>query len=157
MLVLTWIVANPLIIWMAAAGLGTLIGHKTAIDTFDQLGYLPRARSHVPRRRSSRRWRRCGQSHHRADVACHRWTRGKSRGQSWCVNHHLSCHCVSRRVAVLIVTHQLPAWLNPHIDLILSLALVTDRRRMNSSPTKMVKTERTISQYGESSPSNGPM
>ena len=44
MVVLTWIVAIPLIIWMAAAGLGTLIGHKTAVDTFDRLGYSPRAR-----------------------------------------------------------------------------------------------------------------
>ena len=44
MAVLTWIVAIPLIIWMAAAGLGTLMGHQMAIDTFDRLGYSPRAR-----------------------------------------------------------------------------------------------------------------
>jgi hypothetical protein len=42
---LTWIFAAPLIVWMAAAGLGTLMGHKMATDTFDRLGYSPRART----------------------------------------------------------------------------------------------------------------
>ncbi len=44
MTVLIWISAIPLIIWMAVAGLGTLMGHKMAIDTFDRLGYSLRAR-----------------------------------------------------------------------------------------------------------------
>ncbi len=44
MALLIWLFASPLILWMAAAGLGTLMGHKMAIDTFDRLGYSPRAR-----------------------------------------------------------------------------------------------------------------
>jgi hypothetical protein len=45
MTVLTWIFAVPLIAWMAAAGVGALTGHKMATDTFDRLGYSPRARA----------------------------------------------------------------------------------------------------------------
>ena len=44
MTVLTWIFAIPLIIWMAVAGFGTLMGHKMATEAFDRLGYSPRAR-----------------------------------------------------------------------------------------------------------------
>lgn len=44
MTALLWIFATPLVVWMAGAGLAGLAGHRSAVETFDRLGYSPARR-----------------------------------------------------------------------------------------------------------------